>query len=149
LLLINFTEKDFTVFKKLLQISALLVPMLLVACGGGSSTTTTTAAATSYAGTYNGNVTGLNAGPATIVVSSANAVTGDWTITNRDGGPYYIKFRGGVDAAGKLQADAYDGPTGTVTMHFTGTINAAGLMSGTWGEYSHDPVDDGAFSLQK
>jgi major membrane immunogen (membrane-anchored lipoprotein) len=136
------------VFKKFLQISALIVPMLLVACGGGTSTSATTTT-TSYVGTYNGNVTGLNAGPATIVVSSGNAVTGDWTITNRDGGPYFIKFRGAVDAAGKLQADAYDAPTGTVTMHFTGTINAAGLLSGTWGEYIHDPIGDGAFALQK
>lgn len=132
--------------KKFAQILALAVPLLLVACGGGSSTTTT---ATSYAGTYTGEVTGLNAGPATITVSAANVVTGDWTITNRDGGPYFIKFNGAVDAAGNFKSDAYDAPTGTVTMHMKGTINASGQLSGTWGEYIHDPVDDGAFSLQK
>lgn len=133
-------------FKKILQIIALITTMLLVACGGGSTDTTQTVV--NYFGTYNGNVTGLNAGPATIVVSATNVVSGNWTITNRDGGPYYAGFRGTVNA-GILKADAYDIASGTVTMHFTGTISSAGALTGTWGEYIHDPVPDGAFSLQK
>lgn len=137
-----------SVCKKLLQIFALLLPMFLVACGSSSSTGTGADATstTGFAGTYNGSVSGINAGPATIAVSSANVVTGNWTITNRDGGPYYVTFKGTVDADGKLKADAYIDIHPLMT--FNGTLNAStGAMSGTWYENDH-PELGGAFSMQ-
>lgn len=136
--------------KKLSFFLFLFLTSLLVACNVGGTNNTAATTPAGYVGTYTGTISGLNAGPATIVVSVSNVVTGNWTITNRDGGPYYAGFKGTVDATtGTLKADAYDIASGTVTMHFTGTISSAGLLTGTWGEYIHDPVPDGSFSLQR
>jgi hypothetical protein len=49
-----------------------------------------------------------------------------------------------VDAC-TLKADAYDIASGTVIIHFTGTISFTGALMG----YIHEPVLGGAFSLQK
>lgn len=143
-------------FKKLIQIFALLLPMFLVACGSssptgtGGDTTTTTAG---YAGTYTGSVTGVNAGPATIVVSSANAVTGNWSITNRtdeNGVPttFAVTLTGTVAAGGKFSADAF--LEGALVMSFSGTISSSGGLTGTYFEVAHpgDPAKSGAFTLQ-
>ncbi len=136
-------------FKKLSWLLFLFLTSLLVACNVGGTDTTTTAQ-TGYEGTYTGTISGLNAGPATIVVSATNVVTGNWTITNRDGGPYYAGFKGTVDpATGNLTADAYHIQSGTVTMYFKGQISSSGALTGTWGEYIHGNVADGTFSLQR
>lgn len=126
--------------------------MFLVACGSSSSTGTgsdTTAAAT-YSGSYSGSITGVNAGPATIVVSSSNVVTGNWTITNRDadGGPFPITFKGTVDASGNFKADAL-WSTGEVVMVFSGTISSSGALTGTYFEpaFPNNPDKAGAFVM--
>ena len=145
------------VFKKLAQILALAVPLVLVACGGSTSTTsasdtttTTTAAATTYAGTYKGSVSGVNAGTdASITISSANVVTGTWTITNRgdDGlGSYVTTFSGSIDSAGVFKADGTF--RGLRAMQFNGKIDlTTGVLSGTWFEYEF-PEKGGTFSLK-
>jgi hypothetical protein len=138
-----------SMLKKFSFLLFLFLTSLLVACNVGGTDTTTTAQ-TGYEGTYTGTISGLNAGPATIVVSATNAVTGNWTITNRVGGPYYAGFKGTIDAStGKLTADAYHIQSGTVTMYFKGQISSSGALTGTWGEYIHGNVEDGAFSLQR
>lgn len=136
--------------KKLSFFIFLFLTSLLVACNVGDTDTTAATTPAGYEGTYTGTISGLNAGPATIVVSATNVVTGNWTITNRDGGPYYAGFKGTIDAAtGKLTADAYHIQSGTVTMYFKGQISSSGALTGTWGEYIHGNVEDGAFSLQR
>lgn len=125
----------------------LAVSLGLVACGGSSDNTTS---ASSLAGTYKGNVTGVNAGPMTIIVSSDNVVTGTFDITNRgdDGmGSYVTTMTGSVDSAGKFKADGNF--RGLNAMQFNGVINTStGVLSGTWFEYEF-PEKGGAFSLQK
>lgn len=144
--------------KKLIRTLALVVPMLFVACGGttgtdGTDTATTTATTASYAGTYTGSVTGVNAGPASLVVSSANAVTGNWSITNRtddNGVPttYAVTFDGKVDASGNLTANAF--LEGALVMSFSGNISSSGALTGTYYEVAHpgDPAKSGAFTMQ-
>lgn len=143
--------------KRFIQILALATSLTLVACNGSSTSTTSANGATeattlSFAGTYNGSITGVNAGPATIVVSSGNVVTGTWTITNRDadGGPFPITFKGAVDANGKLTADAL-WISGELVMLFSGQISSSGALTGTYfePEYPNRPDKAGAFSMSR
>jgi hypothetical protein len=150
--------KEFRVFKRFAQILAFAVPMLLVACN--SSTTTgsgggdTTVA--SYAGTYTGTSSGVNAGPTTVVVAADNSIKGSFSITNRltnetgTGVPtvYETTLDGKVDSAGKVTFNS--SMEGTVVMVFSGSINSDGLMSGTYFEPAHpnDPSKAGTFSVQ-
>ena len=140
---------------------ALATPMLLVACNTGTTsttttdTTTTTTTSTGFAGTYTGTVTGLNAGPVTFIVSASNVVTGSFSITNRvadcsaagRGNTCETTVEGKVDAAGNLTGDFVD--SGQHTMHFTGKIVGDSITNGSWGEYIHDPVPDGAFTASR
>jgi hypothetical protein len=129
----------------------------LVACNSGSTTTTTTSGGTTtttgFGGTYSGNVTGLNAGPVTFVVDANNKVTGKFSITNRQvdcasrGGVCETVVEGTVDSAGNIKGDFVD--DGVHTMHFTGKIVGDTITAGSWGEYIHDPVPDGAFSASR
>jgi hypothetical protein len=148
------------VLKRFAQILALATPMLLVACNTGSTSTTTTTGGTTttttsagFSGTYTGTVTGLNAGPLTITVSSSNVVTGKFSITNRQadcaprGGICETTVEGTVDAAGNIKGDFVD--DGVHTMHFSGKIVGDTITNGSWGEYIHDPVPDGAFSASR
>lgn len=145
-------------FKRFAQILALAAPMMLVACNSGTTTTTsggttTTTSSTGFSGTYTGTVTGLNAGPLTIIVSSGNVVSGSFSITNRQvdcasrGGTCETVVTGTVDAAGNIKGDFVD--SGIATMHFNGKIVGDTITEGTWGEYIHDPVPDGAFSASR
>jgi hypothetical protein len=146
------------VLKRFVQILALATPMLFVACNTGTTSTTTsggttTTTSTGFSGTYTGNVTGLNAGPVTFIVSSSNVVSGSFSITNRQvdcasrGGTCETVVTGTVDAAGNIKGDFVD--SGIATMHFNGKIVGDTITEGTWGEYIHDPVPDGAFSASR
>jgi hypothetical protein len=146
------------VFKRFIQILAVTASMAtLVACNSGSTTTTTTSGGTTtttgFGGTYSGNVTGLNAGPVTFVVDANNKVTGKFSITNRQvdcasrGGVCETVVEGTVDSAGNIKGDFVD--DGVHTMHFTGKIVGDTITAGSWGEYIHDPVPDGAFSASR
>lgn len=149
-----------SVFKKFAQILALTAPMLLVACNSSSTGTNTTTTDTSttttsvgFAGTYTGNVTGLNAGPVTFIVSSSNVVSGGFSITNRQvdcaprGGVCETTVEGKVDASGNITGNFID--SGIATMHFSGKIVGDTITNGSWGEYIHDPVPDGAFTASR
>ena len=147
--------------KRFAQILAIAVPLLLVACNGttttsgtptGTSTggTTTTA---SYTGTYTGTTTGVNGGPTTMVVASDNSITGTFTINNRTndaGAPtvYEATFEGKVDSTGKVTVNSF--LEGALVMIFTGQINSAGALTGTYYEAAHpgDPAKSGSFTLQ-
>ena len=147
--------------KRFAQILAIAVPLLLVACNGttttsgtptGTSTggTTTTA---SYTGTYTGTTTGVNGGPTTMVVASDNSIKGTFTINNRTndaGAPtvYEATFEGKVDSTGKVTVNSF--LEGALVMIFTGQINSAGALTGTYYEAAHpgDPAKSGSFTLQ-
>lgn len=142
--------------KKILGISILFSTMLFAGCNVGKTDTTETEAdsgssITTYAGTYNGSVSGVNSGTdAKIIVGSDNSVLGTWTITNRgdDGkGSYVTTFSGSVDASGNVK---FDGTfRGLRAMQFTGQIDlATGALTGTWLEYAF-PTKGGAFSLTR
>lgn len=147
--------------KRFAQILALATPMLLIACNSGTTktttdgTTTTTTTTTSFAGTYTGEVTGLNAGPVTFIVDANNVVTGSFSITNRvadcsaagRGNTCETSVDGKVDAAGNLTGDFVD--SGQRTMHFTGKIVGDSITNGSWGEYIHDPIPDGSFTASR
>ena len=141
--------------KRFAQILALATPMLLVACNSSTTATTTTSGGTTtttsagFSGTYTGTVTGLNAGPLTIIVSSSNVVSGSFIISNRvECTPTCpTTVEGTVDAAGNIKGDFVD--QGIHTMHFNGKIVGDTITEGTWGEYIHDPVPDGAFSASR
>ena len=146
-------------FKRFAQILALTVPLMLVACNSGTTSTTTgttTTTSASYTGTYTGTSSGVNAGPTTVVVSADKSIKGTFSITNRltnetgTGVPtvYETTLDGSVDSAGKVTFNSI--MEGTVVMIFSGTVNANGLMSGTYYEpaYPNDPSKAGTFSLQ-
>jgi hypothetical protein len=146
------------VLKRFAQILALATPMLLVACNSGTTSTTTsgsgtTTTSTGFSGTYTGTVTGLNAGPVTFIVDANNKVTGNFSITNRQadcaprGGVCETTVEGTVDAAGNIKGNFVD--SGIATMHFDGKIVGDTITNGSWGEYIHDPVPDGAFSASR
>jgi hypothetical protein len=143
------------VLKRIAQILAIATPMLLAACNSGTTATTTTGGATTvgFSGTYTGTVTGLNAGPVTFIVDANNKVTGSFSITNRQvdcaprGGICETTVEGTVDAAGNIKGDFVD--SGQHTMHFAGKIVGNDIVNGTWGEYIHDPVPDGAFTASR
>lgn len=150
--------------KRFAQILALTVPLLLVACNSGTTSTTSTTTGTetgtttaiSFTGTYTGTSSGVNAGPTTVVVGADKSIKGTFSITNRltnetgTGVPtvYETTLDGNVDSAGKVTFNSI--MEGTVVMIFSGTINASGLMSGTYYEpaYPNDPSKAGTFSLQ-
>jgi hypothetical protein len=156
---LNLNFWSFPVFKRFIQILAVTASIAtLVACNGSTTTTTntggdTTTTTAGFSGTYTGTVTGLNAGPVTFVVSSSNVVSGGFTITNRQvdcasrGGTCETVVTGTVDAAGNIKGDFVD--SGIATMHFNGKIVGDTITAGTWGEYIHDPVPDGAFSASR
>lgn len=140
--------------KKFAQLLTLAVPLLLVACNASTTGTpaadaTTTTTTATFAGTYTGTVTGLNAGPVTFIVGSNNVVTGSFIISNRvECTPTCpTTVEGKVDASGNISGDFVD--QGIHTMHFNGKISGDTITSGTWGEYIHDPVPDGAFSASR
>ncbi len=142
-------------FKKIFGIFFISSTMLLAGCNVGKTDTTEgsggSGTATSYVGTYNGSVSGVNAGTdAKIVVGSDNSVNGTWTISNRgdDGkGSYVTTFKGSIDAAGNIKFDGIF--RGLNAMSFTGKIDlASGAMSGTWFEKLF-PAKGGAFTLQR
>lgn len=143
--------------KRFAQILALATPMLFVACNGTSTpgpvTPTPGTPTVGFAGTYSGNVTGLNAGPVKFIVDANNKVTGSFSITNRQedcaprGGVCETVVEGTVDAAGNIKGNFVD--SGIATMHFDGKIVGDTITAGTWGEYIHDPVPDGAFSASR
>jgi hypothetical protein len=143
------------VLKKFLNIFFLLSVMLLAACNVGKTDATDASngsgSTTTYEGTYNGSVSGVNSGSdAKIVVGSDNSVNGTWTITNRgdDGkGSYVTTFKGSIDANGNIK---FDGTfRGLNAMTFTGKIDlATGAMTGTWFEKLF-PEKGGAFSLTR
>ena len=145
--------------KRFAQILALTVPLLLVACNVGKTDTTTsptTTTSVSYTGTYTGTSSGVNAGPTTVVIGADKSIKGTFSITNRltnetgTGVPtvYETTLDGNVDSTGKVTFNS--SMEGTVVMIFSGSINANGLMSGTYYEpaYPNDPSKAGTFSLQ-
>jgi hypothetical protein len=143
------------VFKKIFGIFFISSTMLLAGCNVGKTDTTEgsggSGSATSYVGTYNGSVSGVNSGTdAKIVVGSDNSVNGTWTITNRgdDGkGSYVTTFKGSIDAAGNITFDGIF--RGLNAMSFTGKIDlASGSMTGTWFEKLF-PAKGGDFTLQR
>ena len=147
-------------FKKLISIGALVLPMFLVACGSSSSTGTAatgsdgeTTTIASYSGTYTGTTTGVNGGPTTMVISSDNGIKGTFTINNRtddNGVPtvYEATFDGKVSASGAVTVNSY--LEGALVMIFSGQINSSGALTGTYYEAAHpgDPAKSGSFSLQ-
>lgn len=144
-------------FKRFAQILALTVPMLLVACNSSTTTSTTdTAVPANYTGTYTGTSSGVNAGPTTLTIAADKSIKGTFSITNRltnetgTGVPtvYETTLDGSVDANGKVNFNSI--MEGTVVMIFTGQINSAGLLTGTYFEpaYPNDPSKAGTFSLQ-
>jgi hypothetical protein len=149
------------VLKRFVQILALAVPLLLVACNGTTTTTdTTTGASTgtttttaSYAGTYTGTSTGVNSGPSTMTIAADNSIKGIFTINNRtddNGVPtiFDATFEGKVDSTGKVTVNSL--LEGALVMIFTGQIDSAGALTGTYYEAAHpgDPAKSGVFSLQ-
>jgi hypothetical protein len=154
----NLTFLEPRVLKKFMQILALAVPLLLVGCNSGNSGTDggggTTVA--SYAGTYTGRSDGVNAGPTTIVIAADNSIKGTFSINNRltnetgTGVPtvYESNLEGKVDSAGKVSINSF--LEGSLVMIFSGQINSAGLLTGTYFEpaYPNDPSKAGTFSLQ-
>lgn len=137
-------------FKKLISVCALVLPMFLVACGGGGSSTS----AAIYTGTYKGTTTGVNAGPTTLIISNDNSIKGMFTIDNRtdnNGFPtvYEATFDGKASESGAVTANAF--LEGALVMIFTGQINSAGVLTGTYYEAAHpnDPAKSGSFSLTK
>jgi hypothetical protein len=137
--------------KRFVQIFVLSTPIFLLACGSSSSSTDTTAV--NFNGTYKGTVTGLNSGPVTFIVSAQNTVSGTFSIVNRvpecsdRGGVCETIVEGSVDAAGNIKGDFVD--LGAHTMHFSGKIVGNNITNGSWGEYIHDPVPDGAFTAAR
>ena len=130
----------------------MLVPLFLVACGGSSSDGGSTSAG--YAGTYSGTTVGVNGGPTTITVANDNTIKGTFTITNRvdeSGAPvvYVSTLDGQVDANGKASINSY--LYGAFVMFFSGQIDSAGVIKGTYYETTHpnDPSKAGTFSLQR
>ena len=144
--------------KRFAQILALTVPLLLVACNNGTTSTTSTGGTTtttsaSYAGTYTGTSTGVNSGPTTLVIAADKSIKGTFTINNRtnDAGVptvYEATMEGTVDSSGKVSVNSF--LEGALVMIFSGTIDANGLMSGTYYEAAHpnDSSKNGVFSLQ-
>lgn len=145
--------------KKFIQIMALAASLTLVACNSGTSSTTgggggdSTSTVASYSGTYTGTTTGVNSGPSTMVVAADKSIKGTFTINNRtnDAGVptiYEATFEGKVDATGKVSVNSF--LEGALVMVFTGQINSAGALSGTYYEaaYQFDPSKGGVFSLQ-
>jgi hypothetical protein len=146
------------VLKRFIQILALASSLAIVACnsssttsgsggGGGESTVA------SYVGTYTGTTTGVNSGPSTMVVAADNSIKGTFTINNRtnDAGVptiYDATFEGKVDSSGKVTVNSF--LEGALVMIFTGQINGAGALTGTYYEAAHpgDPAKSGVFSLQ-
>ncbi|MEO6293713.1 MAG: hypothetical protein ABIO88_13955 [Burkholderiaceae bacterium] len=148
-------------FKKLISVCALVLPMFLVACGSSSSTgtaatgsdETTTTTMASYAGTYTGTTTGVNGGPTTIIIASDNTIKGMFTINNRtndNGVPtvYEATFDGKVSSSGAITVNAY--LEGALVMIFSGQISSSGALTGTYYEAAHpnDPAKSGSFTLQ-
>jgi hypothetical protein len=145
------------VFKRFAQILALTVPLLLVACNSsttsGTTGGTTTSTSASYSGTYTGTSTGVNSGPTTLVIAADKSIKGTFTINNRtndQGVPtvYEATMEGTVDSSGKVSVNSF--LEGALVMIFSGTIDANGLMSGTYYEAAHpnDSSKNGVFSLQ-
>ena len=144
--------------KRFAQILALAVPLLLVACNGTSTTTPTptTTTSVSYTGTYTGRSDGVNAGPTTVIIAADKSIKGTFFIDNRltnetgTGVPtiYETTLDGSVDATGKVSFNS--SMEGTVVMIFSGQINSAGLLTGTYFEpaYPNDPSKAGTFKLQ-
>ena len=145
--------------KRLAQILALTVPLVLVACNSSTTTTTsgssggTTTTSASYAGTYSGTTTGVNGGPTTMIIAADKSVKGTFTINNRtndQGVPtvYEATFEGTVDGSGKINVNSF--LEGALVMIFTGQIDANGLLTGTYYEAAHpnDSSKNGSFSLQ-
>lgn len=143
--------------KRLAQILALTVPMLLVACNSGTTSTTsgggTTTTSASYTGTYAGTTTGVNGGPTTMIIAADKSVKGTFTINNRtndNGVPtiYEATFEGTVDSSGKVSVNSF--LEGALVMIFSGQIDANGLLKGTYYEAAHpnDSSKNGSFSLQ-
>ncbi len=144
--------------KRIAQILALTVPLMLVACNVGKTETTTadgttTTTAASYTGTYTGTTTGVNGGPTTMVIAADKSVKGTFTINNRtndNGVPtiYEATFDGKVDSSGKVTVNSF--LEGALVMIFTGQINSSGGLTGTYYEAAHpgDPAKSGSFSLQ-
>lgn len=148
--------------KRFIQILALASSLTLVACNSGTTSTTTTGGDTtttttaSYSGTYTGSSNGVNAGPTTMVIAADNSIKGTFNIDNRltnetgTGVPtiYYSTLEGTVSPSGKVNVNSY--LEGALVMIFTGQINSAGLLTGTYFEpaYPNDPSKAGTFSLQ-
>lgn len=142
-------------FKRFAQILALTVPMLLVACNSSTTTATGDGSTTtaSYTGTYTGTSTGVNSGPTTLVIAADKSIKGTFTINNRtndQGVPtiYEATMEGTVDSSGKVSVNSF--LEGALVMIFSGTIDANGLLSGTYYEAAHpnDASKNGVFSLQ-
>ena len=136
--------------KKLISICVVVLPMFLVACGGSSSSTEVVG----FAGTYTGTTTGVNSGPTTMIIASDNSIKGMFTINNRtdsNGIPtvYESTFDGKVSASGAVTANAF--LEGALVMIFSGQINSAGALMGTYYEAAHpgDPAKSGSFSLTR
>ena len=146
-------------FKRFTQILALAAPLMLLACGGGGGTPTPdnpSSGVASYTGTYSGRSDGVNAGPTTMVIAADKSIKGTFNIDNRltnetgTGVPtvYYSTLEGTVSATGAVSVNSY--LEGALVMIFTGQINSAGLLTGTYYEpaYPNDPSKAGTFSLQ-
>jgi hypothetical protein len=114
--------------------------------------------APTVAGTYTGTITRLyNAilysGPASMTITSGNAMTGTWSVApfNSAGAmpPFIVNLSGTVDSAGVLTGNGAIGPTANV-MPLTGNVViSTGTVSGTYNFSGGVLPFPGTFSLRK
>jgi hypothetical protein len=114
--------------------------------------------APTVAGTYTGTIYRLyNAiqysGPATMTITSANTMTGTWSVApfNSSGAmpPFVVNLSGTVDSAGVLTGNGAIGAT-TNVMPLTGNVvTSTGTVSGTYNFSGGVLPFTGTFSLVK
>jgi hypothetical protein len=151
------------VLKRFIQTLAIAASLTLVACNSSNTTTDNSgggggggSTVASFTGTYTGTTTGVNAGPTTLTIAADKSLKGTFSITNRltnetgTGVPtvYETTLDGSVDSSGKVTFNSF--LDGALVMVFTGQINSAGLLTGTYFEpaFPNDPSKAGTFSLQ-
>jgi hypothetical protein len=136
-------------FKNIIGLFALSSCLFFTACGGDGAEQTT-------AGTYTGTISGVSSGttfsgPATMTITTANTMTGTWTIAipGSGGSAALIDLKGSVDGAGKLTANGSFG-SNTNVMPMTGSVDTAkGIVSGSYAFSVTGTSFSGVFSLAK
>lgn len=112
-------------------------PISVSGTGGGKSHsqalvfTVAAAPVSSFAGSYSGSYSGADSGTVSVTISASGAITGSGSSTADPAEPYQFSVSGQVATGGSVSLTG-TGSAGTAT--FTGTINAQGVMSGTWSD---------------